>query len=203
MRVFALLVTGLLSACAANVPTDYKVDPQKPLGLVVGSITFESSMGSYRVVVVPVKDGPVAPEEVKVLKAGDAQWTPFTRFYDDDLKGKGDTFAVEMPAGNYRIRAWHVVQGAKRSSSTNPIDIPFTVEPGKAIYVGAFNWDSHWVNITLRDQSSRDIPILEKRFPGLKAAPIAMGIAPGTVLEKLGGDYRYRVDMPIFVPVAR
>ena len=202
MRALLVVLLSLLASCA-NVSSDYKFDPQHPAGLVVGTITYESGLGSYRIIVVPTNPEKSGAKKLYLLQAGDSQWSPFSRKFDDDLKRDGSTFAVEMPAGKYVIKAWEVGQGPRISKCTSSIDIPFEVEAGKAIYLGSFNWDEDWENITLTNQSERDIPVLKSRFAVLKASPLTMSIAPNTKLEKLGGGYRYSYEIPIFIPVGR
>ena len=191
----AALATALLSACA-NVSSDYKFDDKKAVGIVIGSITYESGLGLYRVVVTP-ENG----DKTYFLQAGSGDWYPFVKTTDEDLQAKGDTFAVELPAGKYVIKSWQVRQGARTANSSMPIGIPFSVEAGKAIYLGSFNWSPDWENISLRDKSGRDLPIIKKRFPFLEQTPLTAAITNDAKIDGLGGDYKYRYTIFIPVPV--
>ncbi|WP_230182093.1 hypothetical protein [Aquabacterium sp. CECT 9606] len=197
LRFFiAPVVIAVLSACV-NVPSDYKFDDKKVVGVVIGSITYESGLGLYRVLVTP-ENG----DKTYFLQAGSGDWYPFVKNTDEDLQAKGDTFAVELPTGKYVIKSWQVRQGARTANSSMPIGIPFSVEAGKAIYLGSFNWSPDWENVSLRDKSNRDLPIIKKRFPFLERTPLALAITNGAKIDGLGGDYRYRYDIFIPVPVA-
>ena len=195
-RLCVALVAALLASCA-NVPSDYKFDPTSNDGLVVGSITYDSSLGLYSLVV-------ISPGSSKLLKmsVGYSQWPPLGPLTDDALKARGGTYAIAAPAGSYRIVGWEIRQGAKITRSAAPIEVPFTVEKGRASYLGNLHFSEDW-EVSLRDRSSRDLPVLRARYTVLEQAPLQFTIAKDMNIEKLGGEYRSQFQLPIFIPIAR
>lgn len=166
-------------------------------GLVVGTITYEPFGGKYSVSAINKLDNKLNIE----LSAGSSQWHPFAKVTDDDLKMRGDTFAIEASAGEYLMGRWHIQQGPKWYNGTRPLGFTFRVEPGKVTYLGNIHFVAkEYVN--LQDMSERDLPILEARFPAIKTTPMAFAIAKGTKLERLGGEADWGMRMtPLFVPV--
>ena len=198
MRKFTLafLAVLALSACA-NISTGYKFEPGSEDGLIIGTITYDSSIGLYTMIVTP----PPAATPPKI-DVGYSMWPPLGPLFDETISARGSTFAVPARAGQYSIRAWHIKQGYKVSTSTARIDIPFTVEKGKASYIGNLHFSEDW-EVSLRDRSARDLPALKAKYEVLRTAPIAYTITSGTDLKGLGGKYESRMGMPIFIPIAR
>jgi hypothetical protein len=202
LRTLAVLAAALLTSCA-NVPSDFRFDPTKSEGLIVGSITYESSLGLYSLVVTGTE--PATATARPTINVGYSMYPALGPTYDDMLKAKGGTFAVAVPAGSYKIVAWVAKQGVRVSTPSRRFEIPFVVERGKASYVGNLNFSPDW-EVSLRDQSARDLPALAAKYNVLQAAPLAYTIAEGTDLRGLGGDYESRFDyssVPIFVPIKR
>ena len=191
----SLLFAACLFTSCANVPSSYKFDPANDEGLIVGSITYDGSIGLYIMV---VSTPPAAPPPK--IDVGYSMWPPLGPLFDDGLKTRGGTFAVKATPGTYSIRAWRIKQGYKISQSTSPIDIPFTVERGKTSYIGNLHFSEHW-EVSLRDRSERDLPVLQSRYEVLKSAPLAYTITKDTDIKGLGGAYRSSVQMPIFIPI--
>jgi hypothetical protein len=197
LNYIGLLPLALLLSACVNVPSNYKLDASKSAGLVVGTITYDSSIGQYGLVVASQATGATT-----VLEVGSSMWPPLKPMHDDALNAKGSTFARELPAGKYQIASWQVRRGYRVSEPETSFQIAFSVEAGKATYLGNLHFDADWENVTLRDMSSRDLPILQFRFPALALNPVAFGIAPGTNLQKLGADYDTHLgSMPIFIPI--
>lgn len=102
-------------------------------------------------------------------------------------------------------------QGAAKVWSTEPTGIKFSVEAGTAIYLGNFHFKetSRFVraitgaSVALTDEATRDIPVLIKAFPSLKSNPISQSLEPGTKLESIGGKSDGKINVPIFIPLAR
>ena len=197
-----MLLLGL--AACAGTPGDFKFDPANNTGLVVGSISYEGGLGRYVLVAKEKTTGTVVNFSYGCSIVPCVTPSDDERYSKSELpKQRGGGFAVEVPAGEYQVVAWQIVQGVKRSTSTNPIDISLTVEKGKASYIGNLHFDAHWENITLRDRSQRDLPLLQAQFPAIGSTPLAYTLAPGTSIKNLGGNYQSRVQMPIFVPIVR
>ena len=192
-----VVVATLLSACA-GVPSDYKFDPKKSDGLVLGSITYESSIGQYALILVPQTSS-----NALVASVGYSMWPPLGPLRDEKLDAKGGTFTLAAPAGEYRIVGWQIKQGYKITRNSVPISIPFTVAQGKSSYLGNLHFDEHWENVQLRDKADRDLPVIQSRLEVLKTTPIEFSIAKGFAWEKFGGEYSSRYQMPIIIPIVR
>ena len=199
MRHFVRLFFVLVLAGCANVPSDYKFTESSDEGLIVGSITYDSSLGLYSLAVVPL-----AGTKLPRINVGYAMWPPLGPLTDDALKARGGTFAVAVPAGAYQVVGWQITQGYKITRPSRPVSIPFTVETGKVSYLGNLHFDEDW-KVALRDRSERDLPVLMSRYNSLKTAPLAFTISTGLDIQGLGGDYDSRIVPPgmIFVPIRR
>jgi len=195
----SVLLALMLTGCA-NVNSDYALDASKTVGLAVGTITYDSSVGLYNVSAVP-SGRAYKQEEGRIFKVGDSMWHPFIRMYDDDLKARGGTFAVELPAGEYVLKRWFINQGYITYAAKSDIGITFKVEPGKSVYLGNFHFDEN-SEVSLRDRAARDLPVLRKRFRAMEAAPLAFAISSDANFDKIGGEYSRRMDSPAFVPFA-
>jgi hypothetical protein len=193
LRWLVAAFTVALSACAT---TESAPDPSAPTGMVVGSITHESSVGSYGLGIVGKPGQRIRPPSV-----GFGMWTPFNNEMDEDFKEKGGTYSMDLPAGEYRIVGWFVLRASTHYRSAQPFEIPFSVEPGKATYLGNLHFDKHWENVTLRDRASRDMPVLIKRVPKLASVEVTQSISPGANVERLGSGYTSQNQMPLYMPV--
>lgn len=190
--LFAAL--ALLSGCA-SVPKDFQFDPSSSDGLIVGSITYESSIGQYSLVI-------AAPGgKFLVASVGYSMWPPLGPLQDEKLGTRGGTFALAAPAGEYQIVGWQIKQGYKTTRNTVPISIPLVVGKAGTSYVGNLHFSPHWDDNRLRDMSERDLPVLASRYDAIKSAPVAFTIAKGTELPKFGGEYSSRYQMPIIIPI--
>jgi hypothetical protein len=194
----------LLSSCA-NVSSDYTFDKNRATGLIVGSISYESGLGRYYLLI----SDATSSEPIQLGFGCKIVPCLFESINDTDFsanetpKQRGGGFAVEVPAGRYRIVGWRVAQGYINSRSKAPIDLEFVVESGKASYVGNLHFDAGWKNVKLQDKASRDLPLLQKTYAVLQETPFAYTIAPGTEISKIGGAYRKSLEGTlIFVPYA-
>lgn len=200
-KLLTLTITFALSACV-NVAQDFKFQPDGTTGLAIGSVSYESGLGKYFLVTQNV-------ETQKVYEFGfGCPVFPCLESANDDAystneqpKQRGGGYAVEVPAGRYRIIGWHVVQGYKNSRSFHPADIPFTVQRGEASYLGNLHFDADWEAVQLRDKSTRDLPLLQAKFLLLKSTPMAYTIAPDMRVERLGGEYQSRIEGFVFIPM--
>jgi hypothetical protein len=196
----ALIATLALASCA-NVSGDYKFDGTKQVGLAVGSITYETSIGEYNVSAIRASDTALQGRAPGwFFKVGGRTFASIPQMNDSELKARGGTFAVELPAGDYVLKRWFIRQGEWTYAAQRDIGIPFTVEAGKSIYLGNFHFDSN-SEVTLRDEATRDLPVLRSRFSILSSAPLAIAVAPGTAIKKIGGDYATRLDLPTYIPI--
>ena len=212
-RVFLLSACALLlAACATpNIPADYSLDKAVKSGVAAGSITYEGGHASYRLHIVSktsdtdylVEHGSAQTLNLKLAFKGEA--------INPALQKRGSTFAVELPAGGYIIKSWHISQGAANVTSTAPTGIEFEVEAGKAIYLGNFHFKETsrlgravtGSQLTLSDQSTRDLPAVRSAFPNLASTPFSQSLATGTVIEHVGGESNGQIAIPIFIPMGK
>ncbi len=105
----------------------------------------------------------------------------------------GSLYVVSLPAGDYEIYDFSVIQsvfgGTIMHSPSSPFSIPFTVGAGKISYLGELKIDrieaakflglpgSDQVRFDLSDQNARDIAILHGKYPEL-TAPVEI-VKPG------------------------
>jgi hypothetical protein len=109
--------------------------------------------------------------------------------YDFTLpRVRGDVFAVELPPGQYTLTSWTISTGNAHISPR--IDIPafFTVEQGKAIYLGSIDMQlevqRNFLGMEgvyggipyIQDKMDRDMPIAIKKFSVLGSMPIEKSI---------------------------
>ena len=197
----ALAVCVLVVSCASpaarqSVDADFKLNPNGTTGIAVGSITYDTGLGVYSVSWTPSAGG----TGVYAGGVGYAMWPPLGPEYDSDLKAKGGTFAVEVPAGEYTLQRWSQRAGYMVYSSKRPIGLTFTVLPGKVTYLGNFHFNKS-DEVSLEDRSSRDIPILKARYGSVRAADVGMSIADGFSLQAIGGEVQRTMDLPAYRPI--
>jgi hypothetical protein len=190
----ALLVSAstALVACSTNISPDFTLPASPTSGLIVGSITYTGALGARQVLIQNTATG-----KYTQLQVGQTQTlNPFAGpEVDLDLKASGGTFATELATGSYVIGPWYIRQGPGLVSSAAPIGIRFLVEPGKTVYLGNFHFvetsrfglGTGSAEVTLEEKSARDMPVLMKRYPGLKSAPLSSTIEPNTRIVGVGG----------------
>ena len=193
LRLLLVPFVITLSACASNEPAATATTTVP--GLVVGSITHETSNGIYRIGIIG-KPG----QRIRAPSVGGGMLS-FSKQMDDDLKEKGGNFDLELPPGEYRIVAWSIRRGTTDTQSAQPFEIPFLVESGKISYLGNLHFDQHWENVSLRDRALRDMPIIIKRVPKLATLEVAYTIRKDANLERLGNGYKSRSDIPFIMPL--
>jgi hypothetical protein len=208
--VWALLMTvaaGLTGCASPTISNDYKLPSDRHVGLAAGSITYSGSRGLYRVYLVNVDTGQRFRFEI-----GSSSATPvnlFTSAKDEDLGVDGRPFATELPAGRYHITGWGAAAGAVRASAGLVVGVPFTVEAGKSIYMGNFHFTGRLtpftgvVSAALKDEASRDVPVLKKRFPVLANVPLHGTLKSGTQLPLVGGYGRISDPAQVYTTVER
>jgi hypothetical protein len=197
IRIASYALAALALTSCANISGSYKFDPSSDEGLIVGTITYDTSLGLYWLYVKPSTSAP--PPKIDV---GSSMWPPLTPQFDDALQAKGGTYAVAVKAGKYTVQGFGVKQGYTMYRSTVPIGIEVVVEKGKTTYLGNLHF---WKDdqVSLRDKSSRDIPALKAKYEVLRSAPIAFTIAEGTEIKGLGGEFQSRTQFPIMIPIGR
>ncbi len=214
--VVTLVGVGLLSGCAlrqAELPADFRPTANSNAGLITGSVSslpdskwrppyYESSAYFYAGIDDPTVKG--------VLRSGSKHNLAVWDGVDCDADGLADEcgrlFALELPAGRYRFHHVQVREPNATSIETSDRfslaldDFSFTVVAGETIYLG--NLSSRICMSSLprgisvaavrgevRDQFSRDLPLLTERFPALKSTlPVRRIMAVNSWLWQRPGD---------------
>ncbi|TQV82135.1 hypothetical protein [Denitrobaculum tricleocarpae] len=195
--LFALLLIGfVLSGCATkSVDTSFAFTPETETGLVVGSASSDVKDESWYDGL--VKFYYIKTDEIGKLgtkNAGFIYALPPTlplgapgdsEFSDSD----GSVFAIALEPGDYILSRWEIEVGAYAIIyPVDPAPLPFTVEKGKATYVGNlhmfFRTARNIIGLTsindgrpaISDRSERDLPLLLERYPNLKREEIEIEI---------------------------
>ncbi len=159
---FLFLIFLSLTGCSkVNVQTDYQLQQDKPVGLLVMSVTHNT-----RAVTLQYKnmdnhmDGAIMTSTIHDKM--------------DFTQPKGRLMVSELPVGKYHIYQWQTdVDGFHYTSPL--LSIPFTIEQGKAIYIGSLNINTKIIypfmkveyEHMIKDKSERDIALLKKKYPKL------------------------------------
>ncbi len=175
-RHIAILLAFILSGCATpNLDRAYSTKETSNNGVIIASLT----------------------------KTGHGHWPPGYNFKNIDGSNKGilkfdqDMFdritsdysgldgkliVLELPAGEYQIYRWFISQGYIGLESVDGFDIRFTVEPGKAFYIGELNNDRDAggllgmglgrMSFNVKDGRGRDLKVVEKLYPNLASTDI-------------------------------
>ena len=195
MRILGiLLLATLMTSCAStnSVPTNFQLNADSAQGLIVGSITYESTIGRFGVEATARDGGPGFYAAI-----GFTMWPPLGPQFDEELRKKGGTFAVAVRPGQYTLQRWTLQSGQRTSAPSRPFMVPFNVVAGKVTYLGSFQFAADG-SVTLADQSERDLPLLRKRVPAVGAAPLAVAIRSGARVEGLGKDTASRIDPSLY-----
>jgi hypothetical protein len=206
-----LILSAVLLGCSTNISKDYRIPESSNLGVAVGSITYSGILGARQVLFQNQSTG-----KEFIASVGTAStMNPFAKpEFDADIGMIGGLFAVELPAGEYKITAWRVVQGSVFNKPNAPINIPFSISANKSVYLGNFNFVetsrqflySGSTEVTLANKEDPDVKALKKRFSMLQYTPIAVTLTENLKIERLGGDSQRRIDfttVPIFMPARR
>ena len=204
--LLAISLVALLGACATpNIGDEYVLDERSGNGVVVGSITYIGSHASYAVSYRRLPDG--SPESFRAgTSASPIPMIPKSDF--DERHFRGSLVVAELKAGEYEVTRWFV-SGPAIVSPTVPFRITFRVEPGKAVYLGNFEFRQTagfgltvtGAEVTYQDSSQRDLFVLQRKYPKIAQVPVSSAIPKGTIVQKLGGQYRSEMTIPIFLPV--
>jgi hypothetical protein len=109
-----------------------------------------------------------------------------------DYSGHESGFVItkKLPPGQYEIYNYEIRGTPMTWSSKTPFSIPFTIESGKATYIGNFARGC-WCEVNtiaanlgyfvISDQSARDIPIARAKEPAL--TEINLGVWDATKLN--------------------
>lgn len=195
---YFVFITFFLAGCATNIPPNYVLPEDESIGIAAGSITIEAKCGVpnwiYRIDVSNVKTN-----DTYIIK------TPLFKQADEKLKN-GWPFAIKLPAGQYKITEWII---SSHLSSSLPIDISFSVKAGTIAYLGNIHIieTSHIICmaksaiVSLEDKYKRDIPLIKKRFPGIKGVPVIQAIDLNNKMDSIGGKGNFHRPGPTLPPI--
>jgi hypothetical protein len=204
--LFVVLLTIVLSGCATTgVPTDYMPSESSGKGVVVTSITYSGMYSGYSVRYAS-RDGKTTG---KFMVGQGVMLIPYFPDMDIEEKGmKGNVVAAELPAGQYEINGWQVSSGYTTIQPTSPVQIHFTVEPGKRLYLGNFHFEQTQsmgltvtgVKVGFSDQEGRDMNVVAKKYPNVAISQRGGTVPKRVAIESLGGVGGAKTSIPIFLP---
>jgi hypothetical protein len=181
----------LLNACStADIRKNYKLTEGQTTGVLLVSITHSGEvLGFYP---------PTC--SYTSIRTGDSGWIgdshSVSLLLDDTLVKseeytnimgskvrQGKMVAIELPSGYYKLDTCVLKYFNGMYSATyrnrNMFNMPFTVYPGKAVYIGniTVNLSENYINIGVRDERGRDMEIVTRNWPGIGSDDIIYKIA--------------------------
>ena len=123
---------------------------------------------------------------------------------NDGRKMTGGVMAYTLPAGHYHLKNYRMINSnpyfTQIWSAREDFDIPFTVRPGRATYLGEIEADGvHGKNLLgfnalaaavfrISSNPGRDIPLFMKKYPGIDpslivTSPIEAGNVPVELVQ--------------------
>jgi hypothetical protein len=178
-KSFTLLALFTLAGCAAK-NVDQSINPSQltDTGLVFASL---STSNEYRY-------GPIATFRLDrggIIKSRE-EHIPGATLKPSELQDDyGRLVVLELPAGDNSLRYWLVTHGVTQYHPVEEVPaIGFTVEPGKAVYLGNLHINvrmgKNFVNQPvigdllpeIRDRSQRDLEMFRARYPNVAEADI-------------------------------
>lgn len=187
------MAAACLAGCAAsgtpNVEGDYS--PIAGKGLFVASVAASGYLpGELWMQIVPSGDTSTTAASILVNQEahGDGAFPQ-----NAALSGYAGRLAVvELAPGYYEVRRW--VMNERNTAtyvSRHPFGYRFTIESGKATYVGSIHLDiqksagrSLPYRITLNDRSARDLERLRASYPRLPAEAVVVAPADRAPRER-------------------
>lgn len=176
---FTLLALFTLAGCAAK-NVDQSINPSQLIdtGLVFASL---STSNEYR-------HGPIATFRLKqggIIKSRE-EHIPGATLKPSELQDDyGRLVVLELPAGENSLTYWMVTHGVTQYSPVEDVpQIGFTVEPGKALYLGNLHINvrmgKNFINQPvigdllpeIRDRGQRDLEMFKRRYPNVDDADI-------------------------------
>ncbi len=205
--LLAMLVL-ILAACKSveSVPHNYFLNPQSDKGVLVSSLTYHGSYSGYSILFRKVGSDDF---NQLTIGTGTALLPPGMLDWDIKQRGlRGNVFAVELPVGDYEIFSWRVSSGYAHVRPQNDFRIPFSITPGKAIYLGNFNFERKLglggtvtaVDVTYGDEANRDITILQRKYTGIDSAKVSAALDNQQLGHGLGGYSSATITIPIIIP---
>lgn len=184
------LLLGIISGCAqigSNIKRDFKSEGLLDDGLIYISATTEPDDSVYPAFTdLDITKLSINKVIAQVRTHTDDSWGAPESDFDDAF---GNVFAIKVPQGRYALTRWNIKDGYKQIIYDPLPPIEFSVEAGKAVYLGNFNVHPttgknvftmtmvFGANVEFRDREEKDLDAIYKRFPGLKNVPVTKQIA--------------------------
>ncbi len=188
--IFSLLLSLLVTGCATSnyfVPEEYSVTPDKSAfltGTIASKTKGKNSNPNTSSMLLFRKIGSEETAGVVLKKhfMGPTKWD----FQERDRDGK--VFKLAIDPGDYEIYGvgfyFNNGQVFRKYESKEPFSLPFTLEEGKAYYLGEFLanglWGKNIFGISIpaggyfeaSKNKSRDLELLKTKFPELQEQEI-------------------------------
>lgn len=205
-RYLMLALIVVLQGCTTTktIKNNYILNAETGNGILATSISYRGSYSGYSIFYQNIE----SEVRGKVQFGEGVALIPIPPKGDfSHLNRKGEVFAIELPAGTYRVWNWGVSSGYARVRPMNPISVEFKVVPGKVTYLGNFDFvqtDSMGLTVTgvevrYSEQSEIDLDILLRKHPRIRVEDITFGIERNADYNDLGGGGRTNWDIPIVV----
>jgi len=174
-KFFVLIAIFLVTLSCATLPSNnipHEIDTYSSDGMIVGTMSFKNEK--------PIFNGYLyfyTGENIdrfygqKAVRVNPAQ-TIKMKFRPDffDQEKAVYFFSIKERYGKYQFSIFRLFSNTSYSNSLLdiPIEIDFNIEKGKVKYFGELYFDYRNRTLTFSDQSSRDIPLLQSKYPHLK-----------------------------------
>jgi hypothetical protein len=200
-KLFSLILLSLvLTGCASTktIKNDYVLNQKSGNGVLISSVSYKGSYSIYY-------HGLNNEVRGKIQFGEDVALIPIPPKGDfSHLNRKGEVFAIELPSGNYKVWRWGVHSGYAHISPATPMSIEFKVEPGKATYLGNFEFIQTssmgltvtGVQVNYSYQSKIDLEVVSKKHPNIKVSSIIKGIEENARYQGIGGGDQTNWDIP-------
>ncbi|GAB3254432.1 hypothetical protein GCM10027296_22620 [Chitinimonas naiadis] len=189
-----LLSAVLLSGCATrNVSSSYTLDPNGSKGIIVASVTYQGAYSGYGVFYRNMNASGGRPA---LLEAGQGMMLiPIPEKSDFGSAAKGKLIVAELMPGDYEVFDWRVSSGPATVTPRNKFSVRFKVEPGKAVYLGNFDFlqtarlglTVTGAELSLRGEMERDLAVLRDKYPTLSDIQFSAAASSGALISRLGG----------------
>jgi hypothetical protein len=174
------VASGCVAATVAlNVSPDYALEAANGKGIAVLSLSTNDEIQHFTV----FARSNVSPGRIEI-----PLWN--NRDPLDWKAPRGRLVAIEVPQGAYELYSWQTYGiGAGR-----PFSIPFKVVRGKISYVGnvyiEILTEENIFRVVVSDKSKRDLSLLLRKYPRIKAEDILIdGIRWGQVAKLLNFEW--------------
>ncbi len=163
-------VAVVFSGCVSNsIRGDYRLDDNSPKGVLMGSVTYRGMLSRYSISYEGVNSnisGAVGAGSRTIFSV------PNSRTKVSGAGGSGSVFALELDPGRYVFNGWSVSSSISVGEEDS-FNIEVVVEPGKAIYLGSFQFNQtksaglvvSGADVFFTSEYERDLEVLVKAFP--------------------------------------